>query len=269
MVVSFDTIQHAVLLDKIAQRVQDPQVMHLVKQILKAGGKVGVPQGGPFSPLAANIYLNGVDWAFDAIRRKTADGPYEAVNYHRFADDIVITVSGHHSKRGWAERAQQRLQEQLAPLGVELNREKTQVVDVLKGEAFGFLGFDLRRVRKRHAQGHFILMTPKKKARKAIKATIRGIIRTGGALPTPEIVAQLNDAVAGWVNYFRVGNASRAFSEVRDYLEMKVRTLLTRRKRRRKQGGGWRRWSNEYLYGVLGLYWDWKIQPLPSAQRYA
>lgn len=255
----FDTIQHAVLLNQIAKRVRDPQVMHLVKQILKTGGKVGVPQGGPLSPLAANIYLNGVDWAFDAIRRKTADGPYEAVNYHRFADDIVITVSGHHRKRGWAERAQQRLQEQLTPLGVELNREKTQVVDVLKGEAFGFLGFDLRRVRKRHAQGHFILMTPKKKARKAIKATIRDIIRAGGALPTPEIVAQLNGAVAGWVNYFRVGNASRAFSEVRDYLEMKVRTLLTRRKRRRKQGVGWRRWSNDYLYGVRGLYWDWKI----------
>ena len=265
----FDTIQHAVLLNQIAKRVRDPQVMHLVKQILKTGGKVGVPQGGPLSPLAANIYLNGVDWAFDAIRRKTADGPYEAVNYHRFADDIVITVSGHHRKRGWAERAQQRLQEQLTPLGVELNREKTQVVDVLKGEAFGFLGFDLRRVRKRHAQGHFILMTPKKKARKAIKATIRDIIRAGGALPTPEIVAQLNGAVAGWVNYFRVGNASRAFSEVRDYLEMKVRTLLTRRKRRRKQGVGWRRWSNEYLYGVLGLYWDWKVQPLPGAQSYA
>ena len=51
------------------------------------------------------------------------------MNYHRFADDIVITVSGHHTKRGWAERALQRLQEQLAPLGVELNQEKTKVVD--------------------------------------------------------------------------------------------------------------------------------------------
>ena len=73
-------------------------MLHLVKQMLKAGGKSGVPQGGPFSPLAANIYLNEVDWAFDAIRRKTAQGPYEAVNYHRFADDIVITVSGHHTQ---------------------------------------------------------------------------------------------------------------------------------------------------------------------------
>ena len=263
----FDTIRHSVLLDKIAKRIQDPQVMGLVKQIIKAGGSVGVPQGGPFSPLAANIYLNELDWFFDAIRRKTADGGFEAVNYHRFADDIVITVSGHHTKRGWAERALQRLREQIAPLGVELNLEKTRMVNTLNGEAFGFLGFDLRRVRKQSGDGHFILMTPKKKARKAVKAKVRDIIARGGATPAAEIVKRINATLAGWVTYFRVGNSSRAFSEVRDYVEMKVRTLLTRRKRRRKSGVGWRRWSNEYLYQVLGLYWDWKIQPLPGVGR--
>src|SRR6266576_1977897 len=192
----FDTIRHSVLLDKIAKRVQDPQVLHLVKQIIQVGGKVGVPQGGPFSPLAANIYLNEVDWTFDAIRRKTAEGPYEEVNYHRFADDIVITINGHHSKRGWAERAQQRLQEQLVPLGVELNQEKTKVVDLLKGEAFGFLGFDLRRIRKRKGNGHYLQMTPKKKARKAIKAKIRDIIRHGGATPLPKMIEQINASLA-------------------------------------------------------------------------
>jgi RNA-directed DNA polymerase len=263
----FDTIRHSVLLDKIAKRIQDPRVLHLVKQIIKVGGKIGVPQGGPFSPLAANIYLNEVDWYFDAIRRKTAEGAYEAVNYHRFADDIVITVSGHHTKRGWAERALQRLQEQFALIGVELNREKTKVVNTLNGEAFGFLGFDLRRVRKRKGDGYFILMTPKKKARKAIKAKVRDIIARGGATPAAALVKRINAALAGWVNYFRVGNASRAFSEVRDYTEMKVRTLLTRRKRRRKSSVGWRRWSNEYLYEVLGLYWDWKVQPLPRVEE--
>jgi RNA-directed DNA polymerase len=264
----FDTIRHSALLDKIAKRVRDPQVLHLVKQIIQVGGKVGVPQGGPFSPLAANIYLNEVDWAFDAIRRKTAQGPYEAVNYHRFADDIVITVSGHSTKRGWAERARQRLQEQLVPLGVELNQEKTKVVDLLKGEAFGFLGFDLRRVRKRERNGYLILMTPKKKARKAIKAKIRDLIRHGGATPAKMLVAQINAVLAGWVQYFRVGNSSRAFSEVREYMEMKIRTLLTRRKRRRKTSVGWRRWSNEYLYEVLGMYWDWTIRPLPGVETF-
>jgi RNA-directed DNA polymerase len=264
----FDTIRHSVLVDKIAERVQDPQVLHLVKQIIKAGGKIGVPQGGPFSPLAANIYLNEVDWAFDAIRRKTAQGSYEAVNYHRFADDVVITVDGHHSKRGWAERALQRLQEQLAPLGVELNQEKTKVVDMLKGEAFGFLGFELRRVRKSRKGGYFIRMTPKKKARKAVKAKICKTIRRGGSTPAKMLISQINVVLTGWVNYFRVGHSSRAFSEVREYLEMKVRTLLTRRTRRRKSSVGWRRWSNEYLYGVLGLYWDWTLQPLPGAKDF-
>ena len=260
----FDTIRHSVLLDKIAKRVQDPRVMHLIKQVIKAAGKIGVPQGGPLSPLAANIYLNEIDWMFEAIRRKTAQGPYEAVNYHRFADDICITVSGHHTKRGWAERALQRLEEQLTPLGVTLNREKTKIVDTLKDDAFGFLGFDLRRVRKREKAGYYVHMSPRKKARKAIKAKIRDIISRGGALSAAEIVTKINAAVAGWVEYFRVGNSSRAFSEVRDYMEMKVRTLLTRRKRRRKRSIGWRRWSNEYLYGVLGLYWDWKLHPLPG-----
>jgi len=136
--------------------------------------------------------------------------------------------------------------------------------DTLKGEAFGFLGFELRRKHKREKDGYYIYMTPKKKARKAIKAKIRDIIATGGASTAAEIVTRINAAVAGWVEYFRVGNSSRAFSEVRHYMEMKIRILLTRRKRRRKRGIGWRRWSSEYLYDVLGLYWDWKLKPLPG-----
>jgi RNA-directed DNA polymerase len=265
----FDTIRHDILLGKIARRVQDPQVMRLVKLILKTGGKIGVPQGGPFSPLAANIYLNEVDWYFDGIRRKTAEGEYEAVNYHRFADDIVITVSGHHTKRGWAEKALQRFREQIEPLGVKLNMEKTKVVNMLDGDTFGFLGFDFRRILNREKTRHYILLTPKKKARLSIKAKIREIIQHGGATPAKELIKKINTSLAGWVEYFRVGNSSRAFSEVRDYLEMKVRTLLTRRKRRQKRSVGWRRWSNEYLYGVLGLFWDWKIHPLQNVEAYS
>jgi RNA-directed DNA polymerase len=264
----FDTIRQHILLEKIARRVKDPEVMHLVKMILSVGGKIGVPQGGPFSPLAANIYLNEVDWVFDEIRKKTTQRGYEAVNYHRSADDIVITVDGHHSKRGWAQRAMQRLREQLELLEVKLNEQKTKVVDIYKEEAFGFLGFDLRRVRNRKETRHFILMTPKKKTRIAIKARIREIIRCGGSTPMKELVLRINAVVAGWVNYFRVGNSSRAFSEIRDYLEMKARTLLTRRKRRHKSSIGWRRWSNLYLYDVLGLYWSWEIRPLKGVKAY-
>lgn len=266
----FDTIRHHILLRKIARRVQDPDVMHLIKQIIKVNGRIGVAQGGPFSPLAANIYLNEIDWYFDGIRQRTAQtgGQYEAVNYHRFADDMVITVSAHHTKRGWAERALQRLQEQLEPLGVQLNKEKTKMVNLLTGESFGFLGFDLRYTCNKERTNNFVLMTPKKKARLAMKAEIKNLIKTSGATPVKEIIDKINVKLAGWANYFRVGNSSRAFSEIRDYVEMKVRTLLTRRKRRRKTSIGWQRWSNEYLYGVLKLFWDWKLSPLKTAQAY-
>ena len=215
----FDTIRHDILLGKIAQRVQDPEVLHLVKQILKTAGKIGVPQGGPFSPLAANIYLNEMDWYFDGIRRKTAQGEFEAVNYHRFADDIVIAVSGHQTKRGWVERALQRLYEQIEPLGVKLNIEKTKVVNMLDGGTFGFLGFDFRRILNREKTRYYILLTPKKKARITIKAKIREIIQHGGATPAKELIKRINAILTGWVGYFRVGNSSRAFSEIRDYLD--------------------------------------------------
>ena len=184
------------------------------------------------------------------------------------ATHLVITVSGHSSKQGWAELALQRLKENLEPLGVELNMEKTQMVNTLKGESFAFLGFDLRRVPNRSGTKYFILMTPRKKARTIVKTRIREIIQNGGAKPVKDIVAQINQVLTGWVNYFRVGNSSRAFSEVREYTEMKIRTLLTRRKRRKKRSIGWQRWSNEYLYGVLGLYWDWKVPPLKIAEGY-
>jgi hypothetical protein len=103
----------------------------------------------------------------------------------------------------------------------------------------------------------------------SIKAKIREIIQHGGATPAKELIKKINTALGGWVEYFRVGNSSRAFSEVRDYLEMKVRTLLTLRKRRQKRSVGWRRWSNEYLYGVLGLFWDWIIHPLQNVEAYS
>ncbi len=219
--------------------------------------------------MAANIYLNEVDWAFDAIRRKTAQGPYEAVNYHRFSDDIVITVSGHHSKRGWAERALERLQEEIgASWGQPQSRQNPDCQYAQRRIVWLSWGSTFAVCPKRRASGYFILMTPKKKARKAIKAKIRDIIRNSGATPAKEVMSKINTVLTGWVNYFRVGNSNRAFSEVRDYVEMKVRTLLTRRKRRQKRSIGWRRWSNEYLYGVLGLYWDWKIHPLKGAECY-
>jgi len=68
----FDNIRHLIVLRKIAERVQDPEILHLVKQILKANGKQGVPQGGVLSPLLANVYLNELDRAMgeEMVKRR-------------------------------------------------------------------------------------------------------------------------------------------------------------------------------------------------------
>ena len=154
------------------------------------------------------------------------------------------------------------------PLGVDRNREKTRTVNVLKGDACSFLGFDCRRVQNRRRTGYFILMTPQPKARQAITARIRDGVPNGGAKPAQDIVTPVNAILAGWVTDFRVGHSRRAFGELRDETERTIRPLLTRRKRRRQRGMGWRRGSHAYLYGVLGLYGDGQVHPLKSADGY-
>src|SRR5207247_5841059 len=91
-----DNVRHHHLLQKLAKRVQDPKVLHLVKQILKANGNKGVPQGEVLSPLLANLYLNELDQAMEEemIKRRRA-GRWERVVYTRYADDMVILVDGY------------------------------------------------------------------------------------------------------------------------------------------------------------------------------
>jgi RNA-directed DNA polymerase len=114
----FDSIRHHILLAKMARRVQDDQVLALVKKILKATGAMGVPQGGPCSPLAANLYLNDLDWCFEQLRQQTEDGPYDSLNDHRFADDLSILVSHHGSKQWMEPWVQEQLHQHLATLQV-------------------------------------------------------------------------------------------------------------------------------------------------------
>ena len=91
----FDTVRHDILLRKVAERVEDPQVLKLLKSILKASGKRGVPQGGVISPLLSNVYLNEVDKMLERAKRVTQRGRYTYIEYARFADDLVILVDGY------------------------------------------------------------------------------------------------------------------------------------------------------------------------------
>src|SRR5208337_2896513 len=91
----FDNVRHDRLLAKVARRVNDADVMHLLKIMLKAGGKQGVPQGGVISPLLSNIYLTEVDRMLERAKEASRDGKYTYVEYARFADDLVILIDAH------------------------------------------------------------------------------------------------------------------------------------------------------------------------------
>jgi RNA-directed DNA polymerase len=135
------------LLAKVARRISDPDVLHLLKTILKAKGKRGVPQGGVISHVLSNLYLNEVDQMLGRARERTRLGRLTAVAYARYADDLVILIHAD-PRHSWLLRAvDKRLREGLAKLHVQINEEKSRTVNLARGESFGFLGFDFRRVR--------------------------------------------------------------------------------------------------------------------------
>jgi RNA-directed DNA polymerase len=148
----FDNVRHHILLEKVAKRVDDNDVMHLLKLILKASGKKGVPQGGVISPLLSNIYLNDVDCMMEKAKEVTRDR-YTHIAYARYADDLCVLVDGFPRHEWLVKSVGKRLREELAKLEVEVNEEKTRVIDLAKGERFGFLGFEFRRIRSREVHG--------------------------------------------------------------------------------------------------------------------
>jgi RNA-directed DNA polymerase len=252
----FDNVRHVRLLEKVAARVNDDDVMHLLKMMLKATGDKGVPQGGVISPMLSNLYLNEVDRMLERAKVVTRDGKYTAVEYARFADDLVILVDAH-PRHAWLLKAvEQRVREELATLAVEVNEEKTRIVDLTKGERFGFLGFDFRRVRSRKGAWR-PQYTPKLKKRTALLRTLKTIFRRSRSQPVQEVIQQINPILRGWVNYFAVGHASRCFTYIHDWVEKKVRRHLMRNAKRR--GFGWRRWRRAWLYDTLGLFEGYKV----------
>ena len=160
----FDEISHTALMDRLRARIKDKRICALVKAFLKSGvltelgdredTLTGTPQGGILSPLLANIALSALDehfarqWHQDmgtskqrAKRKAKGLGNWRLI---RYADDFVLMVAG---DRHHAEALREEVSAVLAPLGLRLAPEKTKVVHI--DEGFTFLGFDIRRLRKR------------------------------------------------------------------------------------------------------------------------
>src|SRR5215472_9412403 len=252
----FDTVRHHILFEKVARRVNDPEVMHLLKLLVKATGKKGLSQGGVLSPVLSNLYLNEVDRMLERAQHATRRGPHTHLEYARFADDLVILVDAY-TQHDWLFNAvDRRLREELAKLHVDINEEKSRLVDLAKGESFGFLGFEYRRVRS--LQGKWQPnYSPKLKQRTALLRKLKDIFRRFDSQPVARVVQLINPILRGWVNYFANGNASQCFGYIKDWVEKKVRRHLMRS--RNRQGFGWKRWSRRWPYDELGLFNDYRV----------
>jgi RNA-directed DNA polymerase len=253
----FDNVRHDILMTKVAERINDDEVMRLLKLILKVGGKRGVPQGGVISPLLSNIYLNEVDKMLERAKEVTRNGKFTYIEYARFADDLVVLVDGFWKWEWLLKAAYKRLVEEFEKLGVQMNQEKTRIVDVTQDESFSFLGFDYRRIRTlRGALG--VRVTPRIKSRTTLLRKLKDVFRRHKSQPVDRVVYLINPILRGWANYFRVGHSSKCFGYVKDWVAKKIRRHLMYDRKRR--GFGWNRWSRTWLYEALGLYNDYKIR---------
>ncbi len=253
----FDDIRHDRVLAKVARRIQDAQVLALVKQFLKAGGKRGIPQGSPLSPLLANLMLNDLDHALDRGE--------DFIFYVRYLDDMIVLAPDSARGRRYADRALVRIREEAGAMGVSINEEKTKVVSLGDpGTSFTFLGFVFRWKRSPRTGRWYSYMAPKSKKVIDILRRVRDQLRKIRHLRMRAAVRLVNAIVRGWVNYFRVGNSADALQTVKYYVELKVRRFAARKGKR--SGFGWKRWSNDVVYGEWGLFDDYLVRYLDIAK---
>jgi RNA-directed DNA polymerase len=253
----FDNIRHHRLLAKVARRVNDAQVLSVLKSILKAAGNKGVAQGGPLSPLLSNLYLSKVDEMLERAQEATRGGKYTYIEYARFADDVVILMDAYPQHDWLLGAVDKRLRQELATLEIAINEAKSRVVDLGQGESFDFVGFNFRRVRSRRGVWQ-PLYTPTLKKRTALLQRLKEVFRRHRSQPVRKMIETINPILRGWTNYFAIGASSHCFGYVRDWVEKKVRRHLMRA--RKRPGFGWKRWSRLWLYRGLGLFGHYRIR---------
>jgi RNA-directed DNA polymerase len=253
----FDTIPHAELLKSVARRVSDAKVLHLVKMWLKtpveerdekgnrrmSGGKKstrGIPQGGVISPLLANLYMHRYIKAFRIHKLEERHGAV-LVNY---ADDFVVLC------RQGADRVLESTRRWMAVMGLSLNDAKTRICDARKA-AFDFLGYTFKLMHSPRNGRPYLGAMPSKKALQRFKGKVRQRLHRGDTRPWKDIVDELNQLIRGFGNYFRFGTVAKTRHIGDMYVRDRVRHLL--RKRHKVQGRGSLRFTEERIFGELGV----------------
>jgi RNA-directed DNA polymerase len=252
----FDTIPHAELIQCVARRISDREMLALIKRFLKApvqdrtnrgpsgkqqGREEGTPQGSPLSPLLANLYFRRFILGWKKL------GLMERYKAHivNFADDFVICC------RTGAEEALVWVRRIISKLKLQINESKTQIHRVPE-ENVEFLGYTIGRCYSTKTGESYIGTRPSKKkicriCRDISAATSRHFL----LLDPAEMIRILNRKLIGWSNYFSLGPVSRAYQAVDQHTRYRLRQWL-RRKHQGQTRPGVMKYPDEYLYD-LGL----------------
>lgn len=248
----FDSIEHDLLMRAVARRVADPKMLHLIREFVAAGvmedGNLravttGTPQGGPLSPLLANAVLHGLDLMWQ--RKGTEYG-----HLIRYADDAVILCPTLQK----AEHAMRRLKGILGALQLELNEEKTKLVDLRWGkEGFFFLGFYHRTRRMAGKKGTPLYRWPSPKACKALRERIQVITaRDKTGKDEKDVVKELNLLLRGWGTYFADGHSAVVFAKMDRYVRLRLSIWENRKHKRRTHE--WGSQATTEHFKRIGLY---------------
>ena len=182
------------------------------------------------------------------------------------ATHLVVLVDGFRKHNWLYQGAIKRLLEEFTKIGVQINPQKSQLVDLATGGTFGFLGFEIQRVQDRSGKKHWPLLVPKTKKRTELLRKLKDIFCRYQSQPVAKVIEEINPILRGWLNYFRIGNSSKCFKYIQYWVEKKVRRHLMKAKNRK--GFGWKRWSSDDLYRYYGVYNDYSIKyprPVPKA----
>jgi len=208
----FDRVNHDVLMGRLAKRIADRRVLRLIRRYLEAGAMFhgvvierheGTPQGGPLSPLMANVLLDEVDKELE--KRGHA--------FARYADDCNVYVR---SRRA-GERVMALLRRLYGKLRLRVNEAKSAVARVWDRK---FLGFSFwvatgRTVKPRVAQPALVTM----------KERVRRLTRRSCGRSLEQVVDDLRAYLVGWKNYFRLAATPKVFRELDEWIRHRLRAL--------------------------------------------
>jgi RNA-directed DNA polymerase len=270
----FDTVQHDVLMARVAKKVADKRILGLIGRFLRAGlmsegvaspRSEGTPQGGPLSPMLSNVLLDDLDKELEARGHR----------FVRFADDFVIFKKS--ERAAWRTKASvgRFLMERLK---LQVNEDKSGVVRPWR---LTYLGYSFVRV------GRDLDLTTSRAAKTRLRNKLRGLLTGQGRGKSIErTVGEVTVVLRGWWHYFRLGYSGGSFKRIDGWVRRRVRCLFwrqwgwswqTRYRRLRARGvihrhaatlaatrkGPWRAsktpamsqaFPNRYLNGDLGLF---------------